>query len=373
MTRASATVDLAAIRANVRRLKSAAPQAQFMAVVKADGYGHGMLPVAHAARQAGAQWLGVALPSEAVRLRQAGDTGHILAWLFTPDDDLETAVELDVHLSASADWALNRIINAGRATGRIPAVHLKVDTGLGRSGAAPADWPALTATAARAQDEGLLRAVGIWSHLACADEPDSPVTSQQVEAFEDALEVASQSGVQPQFRHLANSAGTLAWPNTHYDVVRCGIAVYGLTPGLQLGTSAELDLAPAMSVRAQIAHVKQVPAGHGVSYGHRYHTSAPTTLALVPVGYADGVPRAGSGRLPIGLSGQQFTVAGTVAMDQVVLDVGDLAVAAGDEVVLFGDPRFGPSADDWASACDTINYEIVTRLGSRVPRVHQEG
>lgn len=343
-----------------------------MAVVKADAYGHGMLPVAATARAAGADWLGVALPSEAVALRQAGDRGRVLAWLYSPTDDLTSAVAADVDLSASAPWAIAALAEAAARTGRSARVHLKIDTGLGRSGASTAQWPQLLAAAAAAQATGAIEVVGIWSHLACGDEPDLLVTKQQQSAFDEAWAVARQHGLEPSIRHLANSGATLLDPSTHYELVRCGIAVYGQTPSTAMGTPADLGLQPAMRVTAEVAHVKRVPAGHGVSYGLRYRTSRETTLVLVPVGYADGVPRAGSGSLPVSLAGQRFVAAGTIAMDQFVIDVGDTRVQVGDTVELFGGPG-APTAVDWAQASGTINYEIVTRLGTRIPRTYLGG
>lgn len=370
--RAVAEVDLSAIADNIATLRRAAPAAAFMAVVKADGYGHGMVPVARAARAAGAEWLGVALPAEAVALRASGDTGPLLAWLYSPGDDLEACVAVGVDLSAAAPWALEAIAQAGRNTATVPRVHLKVDTGLGRNGSPIAAWPELLRAAAKAQDRGVVDVVGVWSHLACSDEPDSDVTASQVGVFEDALDMMGHVGLRPRWRHLANSAATMIWPNTHYDLVRCGIAVYGLAPGPAMGNSASLGLRPAMRVSAGLALVKDVPAGQGVSYGLRYTTTDATRLALVPTGYADGVPRNGSGRLPVRLAGQDLTAAGTIAMDQFVLDVGDLDVGVGQEVVLFGDGEDGPTAQDWAEACGTINYEIITRLGTRIPRRYRE-
>ena len=345
-----------------------------MAVVKADASGHGVAAVAPAARAAGADWLGVALPAEAVALRAAGDRGRLMAWLFTPGDDLLEAVAADVDLSASAPWSVAAIAAAARQTGMTARLHLKIDTGLGRAGSSPADWPDLLAAAMAAQSAGQVEIVGIWSHLACADVPDLVVTAAQCAIFEEALAVAAAAGVRPEVRHIASSGAALLAPQAGYDMVRCGIAVYGLSPGTAMGSAAHLGLRPAMTVTAEVANSKRVPAGHGVSYGLRYRTAAETSLALIPVGYADGVPRTGSGALPISINGRRFTCSGTIAMDQFVVDVGDAEVVPGDRVLLFGTGEAGgPTADDWALACGTINYEIVTRLGSRIPRTYSGG
>ncbi len=374
MSRAQAVIDLEAIVLNLGLLRRAAPGALLMAVVKADAYGHGVARVAPAARAAGADWLGVALPSEAVALRAAGDSGRLMAWLFAPGDDLVEAVGTDVDLSASAVWSVEAVAAAARRTGRTARLHLKVDTGLGRAGATPALWSRVLDAALAAQAAGRVEIVGLWSHLASADEPDLVVTRLQCEAFEAALQAAAARGVDPEVRHIASSGATLLAPESHYDMVRCGISMYGLSPGTAMGSSADLGLRPAMAVAAEVAGVKRVPAGHGVSYGLRYRTAEPTALALIPVGYADGVPRAGSGRIPISINGQRFTVSGTIAMDQLVVDVGAADVDPGDQVLLFGTGEAGePTADDWAQACGTINYEIVTRLGSRIPRSHLGG
>lgn len=366
-------MNLDAVRHNVEALRSRVPDATFMSVVKADGYGHGMVEVAKACREAGAEYLGVALPSEASELRDAGFSGPILAWLYTPGDDLAECAERGIELSAASLGMLDQVAAAAKKSDSCVQLHLKADTGLGRNGCLPEKWSELLSAAKRLEAAGTVEIVGLWSHLASADDPSSSVTAAQVEAFEVALALAEELGIRPQFRHLANSAGVIEHPSTHYDLVRCGISVYGLSPSPELGTSADLGLVPAMTVAASVAMVKSVPANHGVSYGLRYHTSERTHLALIPVGYADGLPRAGSGRLPLQVSGKRFSVAGTIAMDQVVVDVGNTAVAAGDVVQLFGTGSAGaPTADEWAQACGTINYEIVTRLGTRIPRNYSE-
>ena len=369
----AAEIDLAAIRANVAELRRRAGDAAVMAVVKADGYGHGMIHSARAALAGGATWLGVAFVEEALALRAAGIEVPVLAWLVSPTTDLRPAALQHVDVSVSAQWGLDLAAVAARETKRTLRVHLKADTGLGRGGAMPDEWPRLCEQAAKLSADALVTVVGVWSHLAYADSPEHPTIGRQREHFEHALQVAASFGVFPEVRHLANSAATLALPDTHYDLVRPGVAVYGLSPGPQVGRATDLGLRPAMRLRADIALAKRVPAGQGVSYGHRYTTSRETTLALVPLGYADGIPRSATNLGPVQIGGQRFTVSGTVCMDQFVVDVGDLDVSAGDAVVLFGPGDGGePTADDWADVVGTINYEIVTRIGGRVPRVYVE-
>jgi len=367
----AAEVDLDAIAANVTQLRERASTAEVMAVVKADGYGHGMLPAARAALRGGATWLGVAFVDEALALRAAGIDVPVLAWLSSPQTDLAPAAAAAVDVSVSAEWGLLAAASAARVAGRPVRVHLKADTGLGRAGATAADWPELCRVAAKLVADGSIELIGIWSHLAYADAPGHPTITAQREQFRCALDVAGDAGLTPQVRHLANSAATLALPGTHYDLVRPGIAVYGLSPGPAVGATAELGLRPAMRLRADVALVKRVPAGHGVSYGHRYTTAVETTLALVPLGYADGIPRHATNVGPVAIGGRRYAISGTVCMDQFVVDVGEASVREGDPVVIFGPGDDGePTADDWARTLGTINYEIVTRVGSRVPRVY---
>jgi len=371
--RAEAVVDLAAIRANVALLRTAVAPAQLMVVVKADGYGHGMVPVARAARAAGAEWLGVAVLEEAMLLRAAGDTGRILAWLAAPGEAYDTAIESGVELTASSLWQLDDIMAAACRVGRAAQLQLKVDTGLSRNGASASDWPAVVVAARAAESAGTARVTGIWSHLACADDPGHPSLQRQEDAFHDALSVASRAGVRPAVRHLANSAAALTRPSAHFELVRCGLAAYGLSPVPQQRSAADLGLRPAMTLRGRLALTKSVPAGSGVSYGHHHVTAKPTTLGLVPLGYAEGVPRHASNRGRVWAGGRQHRVVGDVCMDQVVVDLEDTPVAAGDEVVVFGPGDRGePTAQDWAEAAGTISYEIVTRLGPRVVRRHIE-
>jgi alanine racemase len=368
MWQAEIRVDLAAIRHNVRLLRNAAPGAGLMAVVKADGYGHGMVPVARAAVEAGASALGVCTLAEALELRQAGITAPVLAWLLVPGLPLADGVAADVDLSVASLPQLAELVTAATRAGRPARAHLKIDTGLGRGGATRWDWPALVEAAGKAQADGALEVAGVWSHLAYADAPRHPMIDQQLAAFHEALAIAERFGVHPTFRHLANSAPTLTRPDTHFNLVRPGLSVYGLSPV----AGETFGLRPAMTMRARVMLTKRVPAGQGVSYGHTYHTRQETTLAVLPVGYADGIPRAASNAGPVRLAGRNRTIAGRVCMDQLVLDCGDDPVASGDVAVLFGSGEDGgPTADDWAEVVGTINYEVVTRIGGpRVPRVY---
>ncbi|MFD6226685.1 alanine racemase [Streptomyces sp. NPDC060232] len=373
-TRVYAEIDLDAVRDNVRALRERAPRSELMAVVKANAYGHGAVECARAARQAGATWLGTATPDEALALRAAGLEGPVMCWLWTPGGPWREAVEADLDVSVSGMWALDEAREAARAAGRTARVQLKADTGLGRNGCQPADWEALVGAAVAAEAEGTVKVTGVWSHFACADEPGHPSIKLQLDAFREMLAYAEKEGIDPEVRHMANSPATLTLPESHFDLVRPGLAVYGVSPAPEIGTPAQLGLRPAMTLKASLALVKTVPAGHGVSYGHHYVTSGETTLALVPAGYADGIPRHASGAGPVLVGGRIRHVAGRVAMDQFVVDLDGDRARAGDEVVIFGDAERGePSAEDWARAAHTIAYEIVTRIGGRVPRVYLGG
>ncbi|MGW2029018.1 MULTISPECIES: alanine racemase [Streptomyces] len=370
--RARAEIDLGALRANVRALRARAGSAAVMAVVKSDAYGHGAVPCARAALAAGASWLGTATAEEALALRAAGLPGRVLCWLWVPGGPWRQAIEADIDVSLSGMWALREVVEAARSAGRPARVQLKADTGLGRNGCQPGeDWSELVGAALRAQAEGLVRVTGVWSHFACADEPGHPSIAAQLTRFREMLAYAEARGVRPEVRHIANSPATLTVPESHFDLVRTGIALYGISPSPELGTPADFGLRPVMTLSASLALVKRTPAGHGVSYGHHYVTPGDTTLALVPVGYADGIPRHASGTGPVLVGGKWRTIAGRVAMDQFVVDLGGDEPPVGSEAVLFGPGDRGePTAEDWAQACGTIAYEIVTRIGTRVPRVY---
>lgn len=373
--RAEIVVDLDAIADNVatlrRTVRETSPDTRMMTVVKADGYGHGLVESARAARAGGADWLGVAVLEEALALRAAGDTGPLLAWLAVPGEDYRGAVEAGVDLTAYSVAEVDEIAAAARLVGCRARVQLKVDTGLSRGGATDDHWRQLVEVAADAEQTGALTVTGIWSHFACADEPDHPANDAAERAFVQALKAVDAVGIQPEVRHLSNSAGALLRPWSAYDLVRCGIASYGLSPAPEVVTAAELGLVPAMTARARLALVKRIPAGSGVSYGHTWTAERDTTVGLVPVGYADGVPRHASSTGQVLAGGRHRKILGRVCMDQLVVEMGDDHIESGEPVVLFGDGRDGaPTAQDWAEAADTISYEIVTRIGGRFERRH---
>ncbi|GAB7002998.1 alanine racemase [Nocardioides sp. AN3] len=367
MSRAEIVVDVAAVRHNVRRLGdlTATP---VMVVVKADGYGHGMLACARAAREAGAPWLGVATLDEALALRDDGDAGLLLCWLTVPGDDLMPAVVRGVDITAYTVTELDRIAEAAARAGRRARVQLKIDTGLSRGGSTAADWPALVARARAGEEDGAWTVTGIWSHFASSEVPEDPANEAQEKLFREALDVTDEAGLRPEVRHLANSAAAILRPSSRFDLVRCGIASYGLDPAPGL-TPPELDLRPAMTVRADLALVKHVEAGAAVSYNGLWVAPEPTTLGLVPVGYADGILRSAANRGEVLVGGRRRPIRGNVCMDQVVVDLDGDEPEPGDPVVLFGPGTAGePTAQDWAEATGTISYEIVTRVGGRLVR-----
>ncbi|MDR6867271.1 alanine racemase [Microbacterium resistens] len=358
-----ATIDLDAVSDNVRHLRRLTG-VDVIAVVKANAYGHGSAAVAVAARAGGASRIGVATIEEGLDLRRQGVNGPILAWLHAPNRRFDDAAEAGLEVGVSSFDQLEAVAASASVNSPL-GVHLKVDTGLSRNGVAPGDWGRVLAEAARLERIGRIRIVGLFSHVSNASGDEDRAALGE---FQRAAEMAEAAGVRPEIRHLAATAAAIDLPETRLDAVRIGIGVYGLSP-FDDRSSADLGLRPAMTLRAAIAAVRRVPAGTGVSYSYVHRAERETTLALVPLGYADGVPRQASGRGPVLIGGKRFPVAGRIAMDQFVVDVGDHAVSVGDEAVLFGDPTLGhPSATEWARAADTINYEIVTRIGARVPR-----
>jgi alanine racemase len=362
---AEARVDRAVVAGNVVRLRKLVAPSAVMAVVKANGYGHGAVAAARAALDGGADWLGVVHVAEALRLREAGLEAPVLCLMALPQDRYEDAIRAGVDLCAGSVAALEAIGEAARRAGQPARVHLKADTGLSRGGATVEEWPGLV-KGALATDRVVV--AGLWSHLASADEPGNPSILAQLVAFENACATATKLGVERGvLRHIANTAAGLTVPEARLDMVRFGGAVYGLStlPGGPPGW-----LRPAMTLTTRLAQVKRVPAGTGVSYNHRYMTTTETTLGLVPLGYADGVPRTAIGLPLVWARGRRWPIAGTVCMDQFVVDFGDEPVSAGEEVVLFGPGDSGePTAQEWGERLGTISYEIVTGIGERVARV----
>jgi len=362
-----ALVDLEAIQANVAAMRSHVGSAQVMAVVKADGYGHGMLASARAAVAGGATWLGVVQLADAIELRRAGLTVPVLSLHGCPDAPHAEAIQHDVDMTAGTPELIDQIARAAEGAGKPARLHLEADTGMSRGGATAAGWPALVHAALAAEAGGRVRVVGLWSHFACADIPGHPSIGQQLEAFRDAVALAERAGARPEVRHIANGPATLTLPESYLDLVRPGGAVYGLCtlPGGVPGW-----LRPAMTLRAGLVQVKHVEAGVPVSYGHRYATQAATMLGLLPLGYNEGIPRLATSAAGLMFTrGRRVQIAGTVNLNHVVLDLGPGPAEAGDEVLLFGPGDHGEAtAQQWAEALGTISYEIVTRFTGKVPR-----
>ena len=369
---AEAMVDLGAVEHNVRVLCEHAGRAQVMAVVKADGYGHGATRVARAALAAGAAELGVATVDEALALRADGITAPVLAWLHPPGIDFGPALLADVQIAVSSVRQLDDLLDAARRTGRAATVTVKVDTGLNRNGVAPAHYPAMLAALRQAVAEDAVRLRGLMSHMVYADQPDNPINDVQAQRFTDMLAQARDQGVRFEMVHLSNSSATMSRPDLAFDMVRPGIAVYGLSPVPQLG---DMGLTPAMTVKCAVALVKSIRAGESVSYGHTWTAQRDTNLALLPIGYADGVFRSLGGRLDVLINGRRRPNVGRICMDQFVVDLGpgQIDVAEGDEAILFGPGTNGePTAQDWADLLGTIHYEVVTSPRGRITRTYRE-
>ncbi|MFI5060309.1 MAG: alanine racemase [Actinomycetales bacterium] len=370
-----AVIDLAALTANVAHLRGVVGTEHAMAVVKANGYGHGAVECARAALAGGADWLGVADLTEAMQLRDAGIEAPLLAWLHEPDADFTGAIEAGVDIGVSSVSQLvavaaarRSLVDARRLHGQA-FVQLKLETGLSRNGISEPDWAAAFSRARELEKSGDIVVRGIFSHVSNASPADDV---EALVTYTRGLDAAYAAGLTPELRHLAATAAALRIPDARFNLVRLGIGIYGLSP-FEGVSSADLGLTPVMTLRGRVAAVRRVVAGAGVSYDYTYRTKNPTTLALVPLGYAEGIPRHASNRASVAIGGRRFRISGRVAMDQFVVDVGDHPVQVGDEVVLFGDPATGvPSADDWAKAAGTINYEIVTRIGARVRRTFVE-
>ena len=358
-------IDLDAIAFNLDVMRKGTSGAMVCGVVKANAYGHGMLEVARKLEAAGVDYLGVADVTEALELRRAGIVSPILAWLHDPHEMFVEAVNEGIELGLANEDHLTRVAAAAEITGRLARVHLKVDTGLNRNGASAAEWESVLRLARGLVAEGFIQVVGIFSHLSSTGESEDLA---QIARFEAAVEQAREFGIKFELRHLTASDGSLNYPQAHYEMVRVGVALYGLSPFTD-HHSKEYGLRPAMTATAYVTQVKRVPAGEGVSYGYMHRTTSETTLALIPVGYAEGLPRNASGKASVSIHGKTYPISSRIAMDQFVIDVGDDDVNAGDLVTIFGDPAAGvPSADDLATAADTINYEIVTRMGGRFKR-----
>jgi len=367
-----AVVDLAAIAHNVGILREHAGSAQVMAVVKADGYGHGATEVARAAVRAGVAELGVATVGEALALRRDGITAPVLAWLHPPGTDFAPALSADVQIGVSSARQVDDLIDAVERTGRTAVVTIKVDTGLNRNGVGAQEYPDVLDALRRAAAGDAVRVRGIMSHLVSGDEPDNPLNDLQGQRFSAMLVEARRSGVDFEVAHLSNSPSAMTRPDLAFDMVRPGIAVYGLSPVPDLGG---MGLLPAMTLRSQVAMVRPVRAGDGVSYGHTWIADRDTTVALLPLGYADGVFRALSGRIDVLINGRLRRSVGRICMDQFVVDLGPGVpdVAEGDQAVIFGPGSEGePTAQDWAEALGTIHYEVVTSPRGRVLRTYRD-
>jgi len=371
MNRASAEVNLSAIADNLKLIKSKT-DAQVLAVVKADAYGHGLIQVGKAAADAGAEWLGTALLEEAIALRKSGIKIPIISWLTPLGEDFKTAIDLDVDLSISSIELLNEVVAAGKSVKKIPRVHIEVDTGMSRGGVGD-DWQIFLDQLIKASISKEINVVGIWSHFARADEPDEKMNKEQLATFEDRIKSLAMAGINPEFIHIANSAASLVNKSAHKNIIRWGIGLYGLSPDVNnLGDSKSLKLKPAMKLKAKLHLVKTVKAGASVGYGGTATTKSDTKLGVVTLGYADGIPRNANNLAGIFVAGNRAPLIGRVSMDQFVVDLGiNSSAKTGDEVIVFGDGIGGEyTADEWAKASGTINYEIVTRIGSRVPRIY---
>jgi len=369
---AEAVVDLGAIAHNVRVLREHAGAAQVMAVVKADGYGHGATPVARTALAAGAAELGVATVDEALALRADGITAPVLAWLHRPGIDFGPALLADVEIAVSSERQLEELLDAARRTGRTATVTVKVDTGLNRNGVPLGQYPSMLTALRQAVAEDAVRLRGLMSHMVFADEPDNPINNVQAQRFTDIVAQTRDQGVHFEVAHLSNSSSTMSRPDLAFDMVRPGIAVYGLSPVPSLG---DMGLMPAMTVKCTVALVKSIRAGEGVSYGHTWIAERDTTVALLPIGYADGVFRALGGRLDVLINGRRRPGVGRICMDQFVVDLGPghVDVTEGDEAILFGPGAGGePTAQNWADLLGTIHYEVVTSPRGRITRTYRE-
>ncbi|MDO5671494.1 MAG: alanine racemase [Actinomycetaceae bacterium] len=463
-----AVINLDNYQENLFRLQDCAPSAKLMAIVKADAYGHGINQLALKAHDIGVQWLGVAQVPEALSLRRyldgmgvAHDQLHptptsallqgriyserpcpaprsfrprLFSWIYGPSAVLNEALHADIDLSVSTTAQLTQVTQAADQVGKRARIHIKIDTGLGRGGSTLKDFVRLCTLAHSHERSGLVEVNGLWSHLARADEPTvegEKATMSQLKLFEEAWQIAWDRGLRPQFRHIAATSGIIWYPEAHFDIVRAGIGSFGLSPNPTVSTSADLGLRPIMRFEAEVTQVKVIEEGSCVSYGGTWKAPTDTWVALIPVGYADGIPRAASNSAPVWVAGRRGRVVGRICMDQLVVALGptkdangiDLpaGVSAGDLAVIFGDPAdrlaeqapvldlkrsafshglshaevlrqraaeaeangrlrvqdpgfdMLPSVDEWAVAAQTISYEVLSQIGSRVPRVFIQG
>lgn len=363
----SAEINLDALRHNLAAIRSRTP-VKIAAIVKANAYGHGILPVSRTLIEAGADLLGVAQLSEALELRSQEPDIPILTWIYAPGADLEAGFRAGLEISVGAPWAIGEVLDAARRFGGTARIHIEVDTGMSRGGFAPGDIAEAGTMLARAVSQGLVEIAGLWSHLARADEPQCGETERQLDRFNAITKELKDLGIDPEARHLANSAGTFWHPDTHLDMVRPGIALYGISPEPAIATAAELGLEPVMTLSSTVVAARKAEPGTGVSYGHTEKTSESVMLGTVPLGYADGIPRSASSRGPVCVAGVSSRIIGRICMDQVVIELPE-GTGVGDEVIFYG--AGGPTVDEWAEAAGTIGYEITTRLGRHVPRSYR--
>ena len=371
MSRACAEISLSAISQNFKLIKSRTT-ADVLAVVKADAYGHGLIPVSKALEEAGADWFGTALLEEAINLRKAGILKPIISWLTPLGEDFKSAIDLDIDLGIPSIDLLDEVIKAATLTGKTVRIHLEIDTGMSRGGAL-SEWDQLIKSVLAGVNLNQLKVIGIWSHFARADEPDELMNQEQLSLFEEKVNQAKAAGIDAQFIHIANSAALFTNKSSHKNIIRSGIALFGLSPDVKtIGDSSSLDLKPAMKLKAKLNLVKEVKAGSSVGYGGTAVLKSDTKLGVVALGYADGIPRSTNNLAGVFVDRKRAPIIGRVSMDQFVVDLGITSTAkTGDEVIVFGDGSSGEyTVDEWAKAANTINYEIITRIGPRVPRIY---
>jgi len=371
MSRASAEINLSAITQNFKSIKSRTT-ADVLAVVKADAYGHGLIPVSKALEEAGADWFGTALLEEAINLRKAGILKPIISWLTPLGEDFKSAIDLDIDLGIPSIDLLDEVIKAASLTGKTARIHLEIDTGMSRGGVL-SEWDQLIKSVLVGVNLKLLKVIGIWSHFARADEPAELMNQEQLSLFEEKVNQAKTAGIDAQFIHIANSAALFTNKSTHKNIIRSGIALFGLSPDIKtIGDSSSLGLKPAMKLKAKLNLVKEVKAGSSVGYGGTALIKSDTKLGVVALGYADGIPRSTNNLAGVFVDKKRAPIIGRVSMDQFVVDLGITSTAkTGDEVIVFGDGSSGEyTVDEWAKAANTINYEIITRIGPRVPRIY---